>query len=341
MTVSVIVPVYNVEKYLEECLQSLEKQTFSDIEVIVVNDGSKDNSGEIARRFCEKNSNFSYYEKENGGLMSAWLYGVSCCKGEYIGFVDSDDAVVPEMYEKMIRKAQETNADIVMCGRRDITLETQTESIDNWAEYYALEDMSVIYNNAFASLKGGNVSSARWNKIFKREVLLSNIVYCEDKSRYCEDRFIVPACLLTAKSFAYIPEALYIYRMRKGANSKTGNPALLSALDLLYRKQQEMLKDKALLNSHQKFLEIAKLNYIKLAMERNLFLCQDKKTQQLTLDWICTRENRRLVLQNKDECVNKFGKYLYYSMKLRSKFLLRLGAKLYSKLQQDTTTWYD
>ena len=342
MKVSVIVPIYNVENYLEKCLSSIENQTLKGLEVILVNDGSKDGSARICQKFIERNNHFKYFEKENGGLMSAWLFGVEQSTGEYIGFVDSDDYIVPEMYEKLLNKAVQTGADIVMCGRRDITLDGQKDALDTWESYYNEETIRDIHDKVFPSLRGGNVSSARWNKLFKREVFISNLKYCACKSRYCEDRFIVPACLLTAKTFAYIPEPLYVYRMRKSANSKTGSPNLPGALKLLVETQTQMLKDKGLFERYERALEVARLNYLKLLIERNIFNVKDKKARKANAKLILSQENRGLVLSNKKDCANKFGKYLYWSFKLNSAVLLLLGAKIFSsshkKLKKE---WFD
>ena len=115
--VSVIVPVYNVEKYVEKCLQSLVNQTLDNIEIIVVNDGSTDNSKQIIQAFIKENldTNIIYLEKENGGLSDARNYGMNYATGEYIAFLDSDDYVKNTIYEKMYNKAVEKNADYVEC----------------------------------------------------------------------------------------------------------------------------------------------------------------------------------------------------------------------------------
>ena len=119
--VSVIVPVYNVEKYIEKCLESLVNQTLKDIEIIIVNDGSKDKSEKIINKFLSKYKNIVYVEKQNGGLSDARNYGMKYAKGEYIAFLDSDDYVDTTIYEKMYNKAKEENADFGygLCGGSD------------------------------------------------------------------------------------------------------------------------------------------------------------------------------------------------------------------------------
>ena len=123
--VSVIVPVYNVEAYLERCLDSLVKQTLEEMEIIVVNDGTKDNSQAIIDRYAA-----AYPQKvislikENGGLSDARNYGIPYAHGEYIGFVDSDDYLNVTMYQKLYDRAAETDSDIVVCGIYGIDVNT-------------------------------------------------------------------------------------------------------------------------------------------------------------------------------------------------------------------------
>ena len=113
MLVSVIVPVYNVEEYLEECLSSQERQSFSGFEVILVNDGSTDRSGMIAKRFAEKNEHFILIEQKNGGLSSARNTGLSAARGDYVYFLDSDDYLSDDALEILYSSAQENNLDVL------------------------------------------------------------------------------------------------------------------------------------------------------------------------------------------------------------------------------------
>ncbi len=114
--ISIIVPVYNTEKYLSKCLNSLIKQTYKDIEIIVVNDGSKDKSLEIAKKFAKQDNRIKVFNKENGGLSSARNFGIEKASGEYIGFVDSDDYIKENMFEILYNMIKEANAKIAICG---------------------------------------------------------------------------------------------------------------------------------------------------------------------------------------------------------------------------------
>ena len=104
--VSIIVPVYNVEGYIDRCLQSMAAQTYASLEIILVNDGSTDNSGAICERYCQADPRFHYYFKENEGVSAARNYGMAHASGEYYMFVDSDDYIDPDMIEQMVRVSQ-------------------------------------------------------------------------------------------------------------------------------------------------------------------------------------------------------------------------------------------
>ena len=111
--VSIIVPVYNVEKYLERCIQSLVRQTLNDIEIILVDDGSSDSSGLLCDKFAERDRRIQVVHKENGGLSSARNAGLEIASGRYVGFVDSDDDVELDMYERMSATAEKYQVDFL------------------------------------------------------------------------------------------------------------------------------------------------------------------------------------------------------------------------------------
>ena len=116
IAVSIVVPIYNAEKYLEKCLNSIINQSLKNIEIILIDDGSKDGSAEICQKFLKLDSRIRYYHKENEGLAAARQDGMDRACGEYVGFVDSDDWLELNMYERMYQEATEHNADVVFCN---------------------------------------------------------------------------------------------------------------------------------------------------------------------------------------------------------------------------------
>lgn len=115
--VSVVIPIFNVEKYLEKCVNSLVNQIYKNLEIILVDDGSTDNSGNIANELSKSDNRIKVYHKKNGGLSDARNFGIKQAKGKYIGFIDSDDYIENEMYEFLYNNLIENKADISICGR--------------------------------------------------------------------------------------------------------------------------------------------------------------------------------------------------------------------------------
>ncbi|MDE5548970.1 MAG: glycosyltransferase [Clostridia bacterium] len=114
--ISVIVPIYNVEKYLRKGIESIINQTYTDLEIVLVNDGSKDTCLDICKEYAENDSRIKIVDKPNGGLVSAWKAGVAVANGDYIGFVDPDDYIDEDYYQKLYETIQSNNADLAVCG---------------------------------------------------------------------------------------------------------------------------------------------------------------------------------------------------------------------------------
>lgn len=308
--ISIIVPVYKVEKYLVRCIDSILNQTYKDFELILVDDGSPDNCGDICDEYSKKDNRITVIHKENGGLMSAWMAGVEKVTGDYIGFVDSDDYVDVDMFEKLYQKAKEYNADIVMCDRYDV--HGEKINIVNCKcikpGFYQNEQMDEIYENILPKFSGEHITNARWNKIFKTELFLSNTKYCEHRSRICEDRFITPSCMFGAKSFYYLNEPLYYYVNREGSNHSMPSPKLQDALELLYNVQCQMLKDYGLYDKYGVLLERANLNYLRLLLSRNFAGKGDKKLRkELAKRVLQSKEYKYCVKKHKKDLVDKAG----------------------------------
>lgn len=215
MKVSVIVPVYNVEAYLERCLDSLVNQTCKEIEIIVVNDGSTDHSADIIERFDTKYEQIRVLNKPNGGLSDARNYGMPYATGEYIGFIDSDDYVDLDMYEKMYEVAKAENSDVVECNLHH-----------SFAEYEDTEIGEKIQDRDRMLMDGRSVV---WNKIYRREWLMhlgvqfpKGLIY-EDVEFYAK---LVPYI----RTYSYVDGAYVHYVQR---SSSINNFTSTRTLDIL------------------------------------------------------------------------------------------------------------
>ncbi len=234
MKVSIIVPVYNVEKYIDKCLSSLVNQTLKDIEIIVVDDDSPDNSKTIIDKYVKKYpKKVRYFHKENGGQGSARNLGLSKAKGDYIAYVDSDDYIEPDMMEKMYNKAIQDNSDIVICGNREVDTSGKELNIN----------LSTVYNNPIIDSIYGNM--AVWNKIYKKDILKDMLF--REKLWY-EDIDFTTKLILSTDKISFINEPLYNYLVRSGStmNNKNykRNLELLNAFDemIKYFKSKKTYK---------------------------------------------------------------------------------------------------
>lgn len=206
--VSIIIPVYNTEKYIATCLDSVMGQTLEDIEVILINDGSTDASLEIMEQYRQKYPNrIQLISKENGGQATARNIAIPMCTGEYIGFVDSDDYIEQDMYEKMYLKAVETDADYVECDYVNVKINEagEQERIADYGsrvrEYINKKDMFI------------DPMLAPWNKIYRRELLQKSDVRFPEGLIYEDTAFCLKAISLI-QTFAFVPEKLVIHFFR-------------------------------------------------------------------------------------------------------------------------------
>ncbi len=228
--VSVIIPVYNVENYLRKCLNSLVNQTLKDIEIIVVNDGTLDNSQEIIDEYVKK-----YPKKvvsiiqENGGQGAARNTGLLHAKGEYIGYVDSDDYVEENMYEELYKKAKEEDSDIVICGNNVVKENYEFLSKEDVDKEFLLGKMAV------------------WNKIYKKNIIVDNKIQFRSKVWY-EDLDFTMKVYFSSKKISYVDKPLYNYLLREGStmnnNNIKRNLELIEAFDSLI----DYCKDKKIYN---------------------------------------------------------------------------------------------
>lgn len=206
---SIIVPVYNVEKYLDKCLASISEQTFKEFECIVVDDGSPDNSNDIIDRYVNKDQRFKVIHQKNMGISAARNAGLAIAQGDYIAFVDSDDYISNEYLEKFALKIANTDADIVICGFIDVFLDSQKTVC------FEAPSTEVIKQNILADIW----PSYPWNKCYKK-YLFENIRFPVGK--IFEDLLTIPEVCLNAHKIVCIPEKLYYYN-RQNLNSITSN----------------------------------------------------------------------------------------------------------------------
>ena len=221
---SVIVPVYNTKKYLRKCLDSILAQTYNDYELILVDDGSTDGSSEICDEYAQKSERVFVIHKENCGLLHTRKIGFNEARGEYISYIDSDDFIEPEMYEYMIKKLREHNADIAICN---MTYDTngEREKFPDFTDggFFDKEKLKMeIYPYMLYSDNCNKVAlpPSLCNKIIRKDVLKKALSDADNTISFGEDALCSFPCLLDANS-VYICKGKYFYIYRQVPNSLT------------------------------------------------------------------------------------------------------------------------
>ncbi len=237
--VSVIIPVFNVEDYLKQCIESILKQTYKNLEIIILNDGSTDNSKSICEIYKKKDSRIKLYSKKNGGLSSARNYGLEKSNGDYILFVDSDDFIENWMVEELINKCEQNDCQIGMIGVYKFFSSQKFYKESNFNQFGKVNSLIALKNcllNGFYA----------WNKIYKRELIINK----RFKDKLYEDIYLIPYILEDTKNI-YISEKYgYYYRQRKSSivHSSFNNKKMdfYYAANILYthfEKRQELKQE--------------------------------------------------------------------------------------------------
>ncbi|MCM1324617.1 MAG: glycosyltransferase [Acetobacter sp.] len=216
--VSVIMPVFNTAAYLSQCVESILGQTFSDFELICINDGSTDNSAEILASYLQKDTRVQVISQQNQGLSAARNAGMAVAQGEYIAFADSDDYYAPKFLELLLKAQETSGADIVGCEFQKIRRNTdKIKNVHKVAPKFYMNALEILLH------KDNFIHFNVWNKLYKRDVIGD---ICFVPSIYYED-WVFNCCVFErAKGFAWIKEKLYGYRcsnssiMRSDFNEK-------------------------------------------------------------------------------------------------------------------------
>lgn len=226
--VSVIVPVYKTEKFLERCVESILAQTLKNIEVILVDDGSPDICPQICDRFAMEDSRVKVIHKKNGGLSDARNTGIAAAKGEYIGFVDSDDYIAPTMYEELYKAINESGVKLALCSftcideQGILTDENHINPVKN-ETLTAEQLLPKLYET------GGWFYIVAWNKLYHRSLLTTDFF---PFGKIHEDEFVIAQTVYNAGKIACINKKMYYY-IREREGSITNNQADIRHLDYL------------------------------------------------------------------------------------------------------------
>lgn len=279
--VSIIIPVYNSETTIAKCLFSIIKQTLQDIEIIVINDGSTDNSLPIIRLFEKYDSRIVVINNSNKGQGLSRNEGVKLAKGEYVAFVDSDDWIEEEMYEKMLACAKDKKVDIVQCSFNRIQESDNTIKKASFIKNLEKNNIKLAESNVYyyKDFKGNIISILHnycWNRLYRTSFLKDNQIEAAD-FKIGEDKCFSIECKILANGIACIDEAYYNYRIRKDSSStKTFNAIkILDTIKKSLIKCKQFDEMKPYFNNYA--IKLCSKQYNKSAKEQKELLKQSFK----------------------------------------------------------------
>lgn len=209
--VSVIIPVYNSEKFLNKCFSSIVNQTFKDFEVLIIDDGSTDSSTKIIEKFCNQNSNFYFERQTHSGQSVARNLGIQKANGDFLSFVDSDDFVHENFLHVLYSTAQNSDVDIVCCGMKlyypqyNLSLPFPTKKLKS-----GVYESKTIFRKIIEDIE---INSFPWNKMFKRSLFLEH--ECKFENMYFEDMVLIPQLFFYANRVAIISDTVYNYSQHR------------------------------------------------------------------------------------------------------------------------------
>lgn len=297
---SILVPIYNVENYLPECLESIIKQTLSDIEIICINDGSTDNSLKIIQKFAENEKRIRIIDKANSGYGDSLNRGIECARGEYIGIVESDDFVEPNMFEDLYNIAKQNDCDIVKSDWFNFWTQTNTKEKNGRIN---------TYNNCIVNAKEHpeilTIQPTLWSAIYKRSLIENNnIKFLTTPGASYQDTSFSFKVLCLAEKIMFTDKA-YLYYRQDNVNSSINN----SCKSLFVCKEYEEI-DK-FLNEHQSIKKsvitqklIAQYKAYRWTLKRIAKEYRQEFVSKMSEEFLRYNDNNEL----SQEFLNKYGK---------------------------------
>lgn len=311
--ISIIIPIYNASAYLEKCLQSVCNQTYPKLEVICIDDGSTDESGVIAEAFAQKDDRFVVIHKENGGESSARNVGLLRCTGDFIGFLDCDDWIEPEMYESLLATMDKYDVDMVASSWFNDT-ETQSTEIMNKlpvTENVIHRELLLEYVYKRDSYRG---FAYMWNKLYRRELLWdqNKPILFNEKLQLGGDVLFLSEMILKTKKAKYLDKAFYHYFQREDSGCHTLNidkrMDWLTAYKMIINNFEKEKIDVYILELVKRFLAYHSSNVAQIAYEQ-----RDKKALQ-RCQVIMKRYSSEYIKTNEDHIdrIDRFKRILNY-----------------------------
>lgn len=299
--ISVIVPVYNVEKYLSRCIDSLIRQSYSNIEILLVDDGSKDESLSICKEYEAKDSRIHVFHKENEGLGLTRNYGVEQATGEYITFVDSDDYLTLDAIDSMVKKAVETDADVVIASHY---YKNKKQEIELSERLYCGTEIKEILMVHMMGNNGNQLDAltyTAWGKLYKKEIFTKNrLLFPSERKLIWEDlAFSVEAYPLCEKVYI-LHKPVYYYCFNEGSLTHTYKPNKINLVMILYRYMKKRIQELNLSADAQFRLDTNFIGHIRTCIKLEVFYVKQngfEKTIQ-NIRKICSRKDVQTLIKS-------------------------------------------
>ncbi len=327
--ISVIIPVYNVEDYIEQCIRSVCASTYRNIEIILVDDESTDKSGIICDKYADLDKRIRVIHKKNGGVSEARNIGIENSIGDYISFVDGDDMIDENLYEVLYNNIRLHNADISACRARTSVNSVRIDDIcDNSVRVFSKKEDLL---KEFFFGRGGNTVPC-WSKLYKRKIFL-DVRFPVGK--IYEDAAIVWELIKRTECMVVQYTRLYFYRIRKGSyvHKNNFNPKLLDQIEVYEQLNSNILKDT--LNSDVKKISEARLFFAYRNTIENIMQLDDGKLHMDVVDNICSKLKRSWYQFMMNEYIGYKRKFAtIFVMISPSIYMLFKKIKLMSKMEE-------
>jgi glycosyltransferase EpsJ len=318
--ISVVVPIYNAEKYLPRCLDSIINQAYKNIEIIIVDDGSIDSSKDIIKDYVLKDDRIKVIHKQNGGVSSARNKGIEAANGKYIAFVDADDYILPNMYSSMINVTMDNDIDLCYCGFVQQTLK-QTKCIKLPDTDKTVFNETDIRDMLICGLAHNRLMRSLVNKLYRKVIIVDNNMRLSEAVEYGEDYLFNIEYLMHVKRVFYLNECLYYYDNTTPGATNLGSSNLLASGRLIYDKLSSCSEKWGI--SSERFLADSLAEYIFFARTQLKMILNSKDLNTVSKQYAKAKE----IVSDKDFCQaltnNRYITFkLFLSKNFTSKFII-------------------
>lgn len=337
--ISVIVPVYNAEQYLAECLDSVLEQTYKNLEIILINDGSRDASGEICRQYRERDNRIVFIEQENAGVSAARNQGIGMASGEYVMFVDADDSIAPWICE--VSQQYMKDCDILMFrfgNSKEMVQKQQYPGryVESIPGFFPEDCLNAILNSERSVLDGWNLRAV-WGKLYRRSFLEAHQVTCPVGIINGEDMLFNVQTYIQDPRICYLPMAGYFYRYNPSSAVHRYNPNCLENERRFYKELEDILDQKQLWDQYREDIAYRKVNGLLRVFSGDIFHRDNPKPdgekKRAFLELVGQGEYQRLMAKQQKNFSGQTGCVLFLARKKQYE-LLKLAYRLRDRMKQ-------